>query len=69
MSLILFAGFVVYSIYPIIFSFGKTNIEIINDCMAIGTIAPPLFKLSVEYLVEKVFRFVSGRAKITMKSE
>jgi len=29
MSLILFAGFVVYSIYPIIFSFGKTNIEII----------------------------------------
>ncbi|HYT44109.1 MAG TPA: ABC transporter substrate-binding protein, partial [Methylomirabilota bacterium] len=30
MSLILFAGFVVYSIYPIIFSFGKTNIEIIT---------------------------------------
>jgi len=28
-SLILLAGFVVYSIYPIIFSFGKTNIEII----------------------------------------
>jgi branched-chain amino acid transport system substrate-binding protein len=28
-SIILFAGFVVYSIYPIIFSFGNTNIEII----------------------------------------
>ncbi len=29
MVLILFAGFVVYSIYPIIFSFGSANIEII----------------------------------------
>ena len=29
MVLILFAGFVVYSIYPIIFSFGNANIEVI----------------------------------------